>query len=274
MFTPRARASRLTRSLGFGATSLLMLVVAAWIAPAALAADTVSGSVQTRTPEVGLPLKLTMSGDARSGDTLDAALFHPGEVCPGAGPLGVDGFFLKERVHGRFHLTSSIRLPSNPSGDGPGRWTVCLYLSRNNGDLIAASTRLPFVARRPREKMSLAFSRRGFGRGYRYKVTTTSDQDVYLPLEAVVAQPKKFRCAASLAADISQNNGSFTVLGRASVPFGTASFVFRGPRSGTWRICGWVEGPPAGDVEATASTIARFAVRKVAAPATVTVLVV
>jgi hypothetical protein len=257
MYARRARARTLRWSLGLGAALGMMLGVAAWVAPA-LAADRISGSVDTRTPEVGLSLKVTISGNARPGESLDAAAFHPGEVCPSTGPIGVVGFFLRERVHGRFRLTSHIRLPSNPSGDGPGRWRLCLYLSRNDGDLIAASTTVPFVARGPREKMSLAFSRRGFGRGFHYKVTTTSDQDVYLPIESIVAQPLRFRCAASFAADLSRKHGNFSVLGRADVRFGTASLVFRGPRSGTWRICGWVEGPPAGDVEARANKIARL----------------
>jgi hypothetical protein len=238
---------------------VLVLAVACWVASAALAADTISGSVDTRTPEVGLALTMTISGTARPGDTLDAAALHPGERCPSAGPLGSNGFLVTERVHGRFHLTFNIRLPSNPSGDGPGRWTLCLYLSRDDGNTIAASTTVSFMARGPQEKLSLAFSRRGFGRGFRYEVTTTSDQDIYLPLVSIVAQPLKFPCATSYAADSMQHGGRLILLGRAKVPFGSASFVFRGPRSGTWRICGWVEGPPAREVEASASTIARFA---------------
>ncbi len=238
----------------------MALAVAAWLSPVALAADSVSGSVDTRTPEVGLWLKMTIFGNARRGDTLAAAAFHPGEVCPSAGPIGVNGFFLRERVRGRFHLTSNIRLPSNPSGDGPGRWSVCLYLSRRNGDVVSAHRTIAFVARGPRAKVSVAFSRRGFGRGVHYKVTSASDQDVYLPLESVVAQPQRFKCAGSFEADIARHDGRFIILGRVEVPFGTASFGYRrGPHSGTWRICAWIEGPPARYIEASASTIARFA---------------
>jgi hypothetical protein len=260
MWAPCTRASSRTRCLVLGASLLLALTAAAWTSPVALAADRVSGSVDTRTPEVGLWLKVTIFGNARRGDVLAAAVFHPREVCPSAGPIGVNGFFLRERVRGRFHVTSHIRLPSNPSGDGPGRWSVCLYLSRRKGDVVAAHRTIRFVVRGPREKLSVAFSRRGFGRGLHYKVTSTSDQDVYLPLESVVAQPERFKCARSFEADMARNDGRFMVLGRINVPFGTASFGYRrGPRSGKWRICAWIEGPPAHEVEASASTIARLA---------------
>jgi hypothetical protein len=251
-----AQTAARTRRLGAGVGLVLACALIGLMAPAARAADRVSGRVDTPRPEVGLALKVTLSGRAEAGDKLDAAALPPGQRCVTHGPVGVNGFFISVVARGTFRRVSTITLPSNPSGDGPGRWTLCLYLARAGGRTVTASDQVPFSVRGPRVKLSVRFRRGSQPPGFPYMVTTSSDQPLYLPFETVVAQPVGAACAPSLAADLARHGARVVQIGRGQVPFGTVTLAYRGPLSGTWRVCAWVEGPPAGLVDARAGALA------------------
>ncbi|MFZ0043644.1 MAG: hypothetical protein WAK93_20210 [Solirubrobacteraceae bacterium] len=248
------------------------LVAAICAAAAAVSASpaiaaTVSASTPTATPEQAVPVQLSFSGtaDPPSNSNLDVVVRPAGGLpCQAtyesdqsaAGPVNTTIFGPADQsvAPGSYQLSASYKPPQ------PGSYQVCAWLEQpamaNASADVAGPATLTFSARGPvASELSISVPAAPQP-NVAFDIDYGTQTDQQLNLYSVIAKAGNQACASSYELERQQGQVVSTVFG-----FGQQQ-VFGGPTTtpatvklgtGSYLVCGWIEGPNGGEVDLATS---------------------
>lgn len=263
----RARASFRRRArVTMGALALGAALAASWASAATASADQLQVSVQTATPEQGVPVTLAFSGSASAtdrygdGPNLMAVVRPSGGIgCQStyesdqqaAGSASTDVFGDdNELAPGSFAQTTTFD-PQNVGG-----YLVCAWLEGSNG--VTAASSATFTTRGPQvAQLTVGLGSQPLP-GIAYQINYTTQTDQQLNLYSVVKRAGGLPCASSYELEQQQNQTEDDVF------YDDGANVFGGPTTtsgtdteedaGSYIICSWIEGPNSDEVDAATAT--------------------
>lgn len=254
----------------------VMLVSAAGASAAQATPDSVAISVQTQTPEQGIPVTLAFSGFAnatdRDGD--GSAVFA---VVRAAGGVGCQPTFADDQQAAADSSTylfydaggSAYESPGsyqssdtfNPPGIGP--YLVCAWLehydpnaSRNVPSATSSTT---FSTRGPQAAIVSVSAPVAPRQNVAYQLNYTTQTDQTLTLYSVIKRAGGMPCAQNFELEQQQNQSETELIGPDEE---VDNQIFGGPATvsvtdtepaGYYVICTWIEGPVQSEVDAASS---------------------
>jgi hypothetical protein len=251
---------------------------------AAAEADQLNVSLGTGTPEQGLPLTVSYSGEStlksfEGGSLAVYAATIVAYIRPAGGAPCQENSYEDAQIAGpadvsisgskNFFEPGPISDTGTATPPAPGAYVLCAWLEVVNGDgivtsTVLASTSTSFTAQGPQAHLTLD-APASAKPGSQFTVGYTTQTDQALTFSMAARPDGSSGCAAN--AELEAGDGELEVrtssdpldwLVNDQSVFGgpTATMTYAtAPTAGQYLVCAWLEGPTAGEVDASASAL-------------------
>jgi hypothetical protein len=262
-----------------GAVSLAFAVLVVGVglfSATAAAADSVQISIQTATPEQGVPVTIAFSGSAAAEDTegdpaVLVAVARPagGLPCQSSEQNDADAahsesttLFQDDYFGGGYDGvavgTGSFDQTAEFNPPAPGSYLICAWIEdENNSETTSAATSTTFSARGPQVEQLTVSLPQSARPNVAFQIAFTTQTDQQLNLYSVIKPSGGLPCASSYELESAQNQELDDLFGdEGQSVFGgpTTTTTTATEKGGSYVICTWVEGPNQEEVDATTST--------------------
>jgi len=236
---------------------------------ASASADSLAVTVQTATPEQGIPVNLQFSGSAGATDSSGDGPWLNAVVRPAGGLPCQSSYESDQAAAGGVSASlfndgdwpevgpGAFQESTTYNPDGVGSYLICAWLENNSNSVTDGPIGGTFGARSPQvSELSVAVASQALPEvGYQINYTTQTDQQ--LSLYSIVKPAGGLPCASSYELEQQQNQPGNDIFDGSTSVFGgpeTTTATDTESSAGSYLICSWIEGPASAEVDAATST--------------------